>query len=142
VLTGGELAGMVMLDAITRLVPGVLGDDASRERDCFSRGLLGYPQYTRPKNFRGMRVPDLLLSGNHGKVAAWRAEQARRRTAARRPELLYRRVGEATLEPREGDQTTQRSRPGETRRPERDATEGTYRTQPNQGARHVPPGHS
>jgi tRNA (guanine37-N1)-methyltransferase len=105
VLTGGELAAMVILDAVTRLIPGVLGEDASRERDCFTSGMLGYPQYTKPRNFRGMAVPDLLLGGDHGKVAQWRADQARKRTADRRPELFYRRVGEATIPPRGDDET-------------------------------------
>lgn len=88
VLTGGELPAMCIVDAVARLVPGVLGDEESARRDCFHRGLLGWPQYTRPPVFRGMDVPELLLSGNHGKVAAWREEQARLRTAQRRPDLL------------------------------------------------------
>lgn len=88
VLTGGELPAMCIVDAVARLIPGVLGDEESSRRDCFHRGLLGWPQYTRPPAFRGMDVPELLLSGNHGKVAAWREEQARMRTAQRRPDLL------------------------------------------------------
>ena len=92
VLTGGELAAMVIVDAVTRLVPGVLGDRESPRRDSFAKGKLGYPQYTRPPEFRGMSVPDVLLSGDHDQVAAWRAEQARWRTARRRPEMLTRRA--------------------------------------------------
>ena len=94
VLTGGELCAMVIADAVTRLLPGALGDEASKERDSFAQGLLGYPQYTRPREFRGMDAPDVLLSGDHAKIAAWRAEQARLRTAERRPGLLIKRGGE------------------------------------------------
>jgi len=82
------LPAMCIVDAVTRLLPGVLGDEESSRRDCFSRGLLGWPQYTRPPVFRGMEAPELLRSGDHGKVAAWREEQARLRTALRRPDLL------------------------------------------------------
>jgi len=92
VLTGGELAAMVIADAATRLVPGVLGDEESGRRDSFARGLLGWPQYTRPREFRGMKAPDALLSGDHAKIEQWRAEQARLRTAQRRPELLMKRA--------------------------------------------------
>lgn len=88
VLTGGELPAMVMIDAITRLLPGVLGNDASAPGDSFSTGLLEYPQYTRPAEFRGMAVPDVLLSGNHQKIAEWREEQSLKRTLLRRPDLL------------------------------------------------------
>ena len=88
VLTGGELCAMVIADAVTRLVPGVLGDEESSERDCFARGLLGYPQYTRPREFRGMKAPEVLLSGDHEKIEQWRLDQARLRTAERRPDLL------------------------------------------------------
>lgn len=91
VLTGGELAAMVIVDAISRLIPGVLGDDESSRRDSFADGRLGYPQYTRPAEFRGMTVPEILLSGDHARIAEWRAEQAKLRTAQRRPELLVRR---------------------------------------------------
>jgi tRNA (guanine37-N1)-methyltransferase len=94
VLTGGELAAMVIVDALTRFIPGVLGDDESAERDSFSQGILGYPQYTRPPEFRGMKVPDVLLSGDHAKVQEWRADQARLRTAQRRPDLLKCDAGE------------------------------------------------
>jgi tRNA (guanine37-N1)-methyltransferase len=88
VLTGGEPAAMVLIDAVVRLIPGVLGDEASADEDSFSGGLLEYPQYTRPREFRGMKVPEVLLSGDHGMIAAWRREQRLARTLARRPELL------------------------------------------------------
>lgn len=88
VLTGGEPAAMVMVDAIGRLLPGVLGCSGSAETDSFSDGLLEYPQYTRPVEFAGMRVPEVLLSGNHAAIAAWRREQQLRRTLRRRPDLL------------------------------------------------------
>ncbi len=90
VLTGGELPAMVMIDAISRHLPGVLGSSDSAEIDSFSDGLLEYPQYTRPAVFNGMAVPKILLSGDHGKVAAWRREQQLLRTLQRRPELLER----------------------------------------------------
>jgi tRNA (guanine37-N1)-methyltransferase len=88
VLTNGALPAMVIIDAVTRLLPGVLGDDESSLDESFSRELLEYPHYTRPAEFRGMKVPDVLLSGNHAEIAKWRAGQARRRTAERRPDLL------------------------------------------------------
>jgi tRNA (guanine37-N1)-methyltransferase len=88
VLTNGALPAMVIIDAVTRLLPGVLGDEASAEQESFSQGLLEYPQYTRPAEFRGLKVPEVLLSGNHAAIAKWRAEQARLRTAQRRPDLL------------------------------------------------------
>jgi tRNA (guanine37-N1)-methyltransferase len=88
VLTNGALPAMVIVDAVARLIPGVLGDEASAEDESFSRGLLEYPQFTRPAEFRGMRVPDVLLSGNHEAIAKWRAEQAHLRTRERRPDLL------------------------------------------------------
>jgi tRNA (guanine37-N1)-methyltransferase len=88
VLTNGALPAMVIVDAVTRLIPGVLGDAESAEDESFSRGLLEYPQYTRPAEFRGMKVPDVLLSGNHEEIARWRAEQAHLRTEKRRPDLL------------------------------------------------------
>ncbi len=87
VLTGGELAAMVMIDAIARLLPGVLGNDSSAEEESFFNDLLEYPQYSRPEEWQGMSVPKVLLSGNHSKVAAWRLEQSRQRTAVRRPDL-------------------------------------------------------
>ena len=88
VLTNGALPAMVIIDAVTRLLPGVLGDDESSTEESFSDGLLEYPHYTRPAEFRGMKVPEVLLSGNHAEIAKWRAEQARVRTAERRPDLL------------------------------------------------------
>jgi tRNA (guanine37-N1)-methyltransferase len=87
VLTNGALPAMVVIDAVTRLLPGVLGDDESSSDESFSKGLLEYPHYTRPADFRGMKVPDVLLSGNHAEIERWRKEQARLRTAARRPDL-------------------------------------------------------
>jgi len=87
VLTGGELPAMVLVDAVVRLLPGALGHEESAEQDSFSNGLLDCPQYTRPETFRGMRVPDVLLSGNHGEIARWRREQAEKRTRERRPDL-------------------------------------------------------
>ena len=88
VLTNGALPAMVVVDAVTRLLPGVLGDDESSHDESFSAGLLEYPQYTRPAEFRGMKVPDMLLSGNHAEIEKWRREQARQRTQQRRPDLL------------------------------------------------------
>ena len=88
VLTGGELPALVMIDAISRMVPGVLSNVESGEEESFSDGLLEYPQYTRPADYQGMKVPDILLSGDHAKVAAWRREQSLLRTRERRPDLL------------------------------------------------------
>jgi tRNA (guanine37-N1)-methyltransferase len=88
VLTNGALPAMVVIDAVTRLLPGALGDDESAHDESFSHGLLEYPQYTRPAEFRGMKVPEVLLSGNHAEIAKWRNEQARLRTRERRPDLL------------------------------------------------------
>lgn len=88
VLSGGEPAAMVLIDAVVRLLPGALGDEASAANDSFADGALEYPQYTRPREFRGMTVPDILLSGDHGKIAAWRREQSLCRTQARRPDLI------------------------------------------------------
>ena len=88
VLTGGELPAMVMIDAISRNLPGVLGCSSSAESDSFADGLLEYPQYTRPSVFNGMSVPEVLLSGDHGKIVNWRREQQLLRTLQRRPELL------------------------------------------------------
>jgi tRNA (guanine37-N1)-methyltransferase len=87
VLTNGTLAAMVVIDAVTRLLPGVLGDDQSAVDESFSHGLLEYPHYTRPAEFRGMKVPPVLLSGNHAAIEKWRREQAVARTAERRPDL-------------------------------------------------------
>ena len=80
---------MVLIDAVVRLLPGALGDEASAANDSFATGLLEYPQYTRPREFRGMTVPEVLLSGDHAKVALWRKEQAFRRTLQRRPDLVH-----------------------------------------------------
>ncbi|MGD9855324.1 MAG: tRNA (guanosine(37)-N1)-methyltransferase TrmD [Planctomycetaceae bacterium] len=89
ITNGGEVPAMLVMDAVIRLVPGVLGDETSHKYDSFSEsGLLEYPQYTRPREFRGMTVPDVLLSGNHPEIARWRAEQSRRRTAERRGDLF------------------------------------------------------
>jgi len=88
VLTGGELPAMVLIDAVARHLPGVLGSAESARDESFSGGLLEYPQYTRPREYRGLMVPEVLLSGNHAEIEAWRREQARRITAERRPDLL------------------------------------------------------
>jgi tRNA (guanine37-N1)-methyltransferase len=88
VLTNGALPAMVVIDAVTRLLPGVLGDDSSSSDESFSHGLLEYPQYTRPAEFRGMKVPEVLQGGNHAEIAKWRAEQAKLRTQERRPDLM------------------------------------------------------
>lgn len=88
VLSGGEIAALIVIDAVTRLLPGAVGNDASPEDDSFSAGLLEYPQYTRPEDFDGARVPDVLLSGDHAAIARWRREQSLRLTLERRPELL------------------------------------------------------
>jgi len=88
VLNGGELAAMVIIDAVVRLLPGALGDEDSAQDDSFSEGLLEYPQYTRPEVFRDMKVPDILLSGDHAKIAEWRRQQALERTKKWRPDLL------------------------------------------------------
>lgn len=88
VLTGGELAALALIDSVVRLLPGALGDEQSAQDESFSDGLLEYAQYTRPADFRGRRVPEVLLSGDHAKVDAWRRESAIRRTARWRPDLL------------------------------------------------------
>jgi len=88
ILTGGELAALVVVDAIARLIPGVLGDQGSSEEDSFSQGLLEYPQYTRPREYEGREVPEVLLSGDHQIIEQWRRREALRRTWQRRPELL------------------------------------------------------
>jgi tRNA (guanine37-N1)-methyltransferase len=88
VLTNGALPAMVVIDAVARLLPGVLGDDESSHDESFSAGLLEYPQYTRPAEFRGMKVPEVLLSGNHAEIEKWRREQAKLRTEKQRPDLL------------------------------------------------------
>jgi tRNA (guanine37-N1)-methyltransferase len=88
ILTNGVLSAAVVIDAVVRLLPGVLGGEGATEDESFSSGLLEYPQYTRPPEFRGMKVPDILLSGNHQAVDEWRHEQSLARTRARRPDLL------------------------------------------------------
>lgn len=88
VLTGGELPAMVVVDAVARMVPGVLGDNASIEDDSFYQGILGFPQYTRPREFQGKVVPEVLFSGNHAAIDKWRRKEALRRTLLRRPDLL------------------------------------------------------
>jgi tRNA (guanine37-N1)-methyltransferase len=88
VLTGGELAAMVLIDAVSRFIPGVLGSDRSAAEDSFYNSLLEYPQYTRPPNFKGHCVPEVLLSGNHSAIFLWRRKEALRRTSLRRPDLL------------------------------------------------------
>ena len=90
VLAGGEVAAMVVIEAVGRLVPGVLGNEVSVEDESFSTGLLEYPQYTRPADFRGWEVPEVLRSGDHGRVEHWRRAEALRRTLDRRPDLLDR----------------------------------------------------
>lgn len=92
VLTGGELPAMVMIDCISRLVPGVLNNEVSAEFESFHENLLEYPQYTRPEEFMGMRVPDILLSGHHANIEKWRHEQSVKRTQERRPDLLARQT--------------------------------------------------
>ena len=88
ILTGGELGAMVVVDSIVRLLPDVLGNEQSAPEDSFSTGLLEHPHYTRPADFRGMTVPDVLLSGNHANIETWRRQQSLKRTYERRPELL------------------------------------------------------
>ncbi|HUA94244.1 MAG TPA: tRNA (guanosine(37)-N1)-methyltransferase TrmD [Acidimicrobiales bacterium] len=93
VLAGGEAAALVVVEAVTRLVPGALGNDLSSDDESFADGLLEYPQYTRPASFRGWEVPEILRSGDHGRVARWRRAQALRRTLERRPDLVAARGG-------------------------------------------------
>jgi tRNA (guanine37-N1)-methyltransferase len=88
VLTGGELPALMIIDSISRLLPGVLGDPTGAEDDSHSMGLLEYPHYTKPPEFRGVKVPDILLSGNHAKIEKWRREQALLRTFTKRPDML------------------------------------------------------
>jgi tRNA (guanine37-N1)-methyltransferase len=94
VLSGGELAAMVVIDAVVRLLPGALGDEDSAADDSFRDGLLEYPQYTRPEDFRGMNVPEILLSGDHGKIAAWRNQKRLERTRQQRPDLYEKYLNE------------------------------------------------
>jgi len=105
VLTGGELPAMVVIDAVLRLLPGAI-DEASPVEESFSDGLLEYPQYTRPPEFRGVRVPDVLVSGHHGEVARWRQEQALERTRRSRPDLL------GAVTPRSDERPVPVDRPG------------------------------
>jgi tRNA (guanine37-N1)-methyltransferase len=91
VLSGGEPAALVLLDAVVRLLPGVMGNEASGEEESFEKGLLEHPHYTRPQEWEGRPIPDILLSGNHAKIAAWRQGEAEKLTAARRPDLLEER---------------------------------------------------
>ena len=103
VCLGGEVPAMAMLEAIVRLLPGVLGNPESSAEESFAQGLLEYPQYTRPPEFEGMRVPEVLLSGHHAEIAKWRATQARQRTADRRPDLAGAATGpEAAKQARAG----------------------------------------
>ena len=88
VLTGGEIPAMVVVDSVVRLIPGVVGNDESIKDESFSKGLLEYPQYTRPADYRGKKVPEVLLSGNHAQIEKWRQEQAEKRTKKRRVDLL------------------------------------------------------
>jgi tRNA (guanine37-N1)-methyltransferase len=88
VLTGGELGAMVIIDSVVRLLPEVLGNEESHQKDSFSTGLLEHPHYTRPADFRGMKVPDVIISGNHKNIEEWRAKESLRRTFTRRPDLL------------------------------------------------------
>jgi len=90
VLTGGELPALVIIDAVVRLVPGALGDEGSLAEESFARGILGYPQYTRPPEWNGMKVPEVLLSGNHGEIARWRRKEALKKTLGERPGLMER----------------------------------------------------
>jgi len=92
VLSGGELAAMVVIDAVTRQLPGVLGHELSAQEDSYADGLLDCPHYTRPEEYRGQRVPDVLLSGNHEEIRRWRLKQALGRTYERRPDLLQGRA--------------------------------------------------
>jgi tRNA (guanine37-N1)-methyltransferase len=89
VLSGGELASMVLIEAVARLIPGVVGNPESLREESFgAAGMLEYPQYTRPEEYRGMRVPEVLLSGDHGRIRQWREAEARRRTSSRRPSIV------------------------------------------------------
>ncbi|MGY4401257.1 tRNA (guanosine(37)-N1)-methyltransferase TrmD [Bradyrhizobium sp. USDA 3315] len=94
VLSGGEIAAMALIDACVRLLPGVMGKQASGTEESFSEGLLEYPQYTRPQEFEGRPIPEILISGDHAKVAAWRLAQSEALTAARRPDLWARKAGQ------------------------------------------------
>jgi tRNA (guanine37-N1)-methyltransferase len=91
VLSGGEIPAMTVIEAVGRMIPGVLGNPASLEEESFAAGTLEYPQYTRPEEFRGMKVPEILLSGDHGKIREWRDAESKHRTSRRRPDLAARR---------------------------------------------------
>ncbi|MBI3971268.1 MAG: tRNA (guanosine(37)-N1)-methyltransferase TrmD [Chloroflexi bacterium] len=104
VLSGGELPAMVVVDAVTRLLPGTLGSHLSTVEESHAGGLLEYPHYTRPRDFRGWRVPDILLSGNHAAIARWRHEQAVRRTLERRPDLTRKYLPHLLQEHKDGDE--------------------------------------
>jgi tRNA (guanine37-N1)-methyltransferase len=93
ILSGGEPAALVLLDAVVRLLPGVMGNEASGEEESFENDLLEHPHYTRPQEWEGRSIPEVLVSGNHAKIAAWRRAEAERLTAERRPDLLARRTG-------------------------------------------------
>jgi tRNA (guanine37-N1)-methyltransferase len=107
VLSGGEVPALAVIDAVARLVPGVVGDDQSVEADSFTRGLLDYPHYTRPAEYDGRKVPEVLLSGHHGEIRRWRRETALQRTVERRPDLL----ADATLDADEREWLKQANRP-------------------------------
>jgi tRNA (guanine37-N1)-methyltransferase len=92
VISGGELAAMVLIDAVARFIPGVVGDERSVQQDSFSAGILDHPHYTRPADFRGMKAPEVLLSGNHAEIEKWRREQAEQLTRRNRPDLWRRRL--------------------------------------------------
>jgi tRNA (guanine37-N1)-methyltransferase len=92
ILSGGEVAALALMDACVRLLPGVMGEALSGEEESFESGLLEYPQYTRPRDFEGRAIPDILLSGDHAKIAKWRREEAVKITRARRPDLLARKL--------------------------------------------------
>jgi tRNA (guanine37-N1)-methyltransferase len=99
VLTGGELAALVVVDAVSRMIPGVLGGEDSAQYDSFMEGLLEHPHYTRPAQYRGLKVPEVLLSGDHGAIDRWRRKESLRRTLRRRPELIERlKLSEADRE--------------------------------------------
>ena len=103
IVSGGEVAALVLIDAVARLIPGVVGRKESTEDESFSTGLLEYPQYTRPEEFRGLSVPDVLLSGHHADISRWRRRQSLIRTRTRRPDLLKK----ASLSPEERRWLTQ-----------------------------------
>jgi tRNA (guanine37-N1)-methyltransferase len=130
VLTGGELAAMVLIDAVSRFVPGVLGSDRSAEEDSFFNSLLEYPQYTRPVDFRGRHVPEVLLSGNHSAISLWRRREAIKRTSLRRPDL----IAKASLtdeEKRLLEEALQSGDEGETRNMDRAVGSSTKSQAPN-----------